>query len=116
MCRYQQARVRFNVPLTYEKIGNVQKAQGHLPEALASYQVSLAIDERLAQSDPGNAGWQRDLIVSYVKMAEIDRSQARGMLMRAAEIANNMQSKGLLAPSDAWMPGDLARRIAELPK
>ena len=33
--------------------------------ALKSYQASLAIRERLAKSDPGNAGWQRDLSVSY---------------------------------------------------
>ena len=38
-------------------------AQGNLPEALKSYRDSLAIAERLAQSDPGNAGWQRDLSV-----------------------------------------------------
>ena len=38
--------------------------QGNLPEALKAYRDSLAIAERLAQADPGNAGWQRDLSVS----------------------------------------------------
>ena len=33
------------------------------PAALTSYQASLAISERLATADPGNAGWQRDLSV-----------------------------------------------------
>ena len=37
------------------------KAQGNLPEALKAYRDSLAISERLAKADPGNAGWQRDL-------------------------------------------------------
>jgi hypothetical protein len=32
---------------------------------------SLAIRERLAQSDPGNAGWQRDLSVSYVNVGNV---------------------------------------------
>ena len=91
-------------------------AQGNLPEALKSFRDGLAIADRLAKADPGNAGWQRDLIVSYVKMAEADRSQAKVMLTHAAEIANNMQSKGILAPRDAWMPDDIARRIAALKK
>jgi hypothetical protein len=41
----------------------VHFAQGDLPAALKSYRNGLAIAERLAQSDPGNAGWQRDLLV-----------------------------------------------------
>jgi hypothetical protein len=47
----------------------VQVAQGNLPAALTSYEASLAITDRLAKSDPGNAGWQRDLSVSYAKLA-----------------------------------------------
>ncbi len=43
-------------------------AQGNLPEALKSFRDGLAITERLAQSDRGNAGWQRDLSVSYAKL------------------------------------------------
>jgi hypothetical protein len=40
----------------YERVGNVQAAQGDLAGALNSYRDSLAIRERLAKSDPGNAG------------------------------------------------------------
>jgi hypothetical protein len=46
-------------------VGNVLVAQGNLPEALKSYQADLAIAERLARSDPGNVGWQRDLSVWF---------------------------------------------------
>ena len=46
-----------------EKVGDVQVAQGDLAGALKSYRDSLAIRERLAQSDPGNTGWQRELSV-----------------------------------------------------
>ena len=59
--------------MSYEKVGDVQVAQGKLPDALASYQASLAIRERLAKSDPGNAGWQRDLAVSYANLADVYR-------------------------------------------
>jgi tetratricopeptide (TPR) repeat protein len=48
--------------------GGVQEAQGDLSAALKSYSDGLAIFERLAKSDPGNAGKQRDLSVSYNKV------------------------------------------------
>jgi tetratricopeptide (TPR) repeat protein len=59
----------------YEKVGNVQVAQGDLKAALKSYQDDLAIAERLAQSDRGNAGWQRDLSVSYEKVGNVQVAQ-----------------------------------------
>jgi tetratricopeptide (TPR) repeat protein len=104
-----------DLSVSYNKIGDALNAQGNLSEALGFYRDELAIADRLAKASPGNPGWQRDLMVSYVKMAEVDRSQAKVMLTRAAELANSMQTKGMLAPRDAWIPGDIARRIAELP-
>ena len=59
----------------HDKIGDVQVAQGNLPAALTSYQASLAIRDRLAKSDPGNAGWQRDLSVSYNKVGDVQVAQ-----------------------------------------
>ena len=58
-----------DLSVSYNKVGDVQVAQGNLPEALNAYQASLAIIDRLAKSDPGNAGWQRDLSVSLRKSA-----------------------------------------------
>jgi tetratricopeptide (TPR) repeat protein len=52
-------------------IGDVLKAQGNLAEALTSFRDGLAIRERLAQADPGNALWQRDLSVSYNKIGDV---------------------------------------------
>jgi predicted Zn-dependent protease len=51
----------------------VQQAQGDLKAALKSYSDGLAIRERLAKADPNNAGWQRDLAVSYAKLASAYR-------------------------------------------
>jgi len=39
---------------------------------LKSFRDSLAIRERLAKADPGNASWQRDLSVSYAKLADVN--------------------------------------------
>ncbi len=61
--------------MSYEKVGDVQVAQGDLAGALTSYRDSLAIRDRLAKSDPGNAGWQRDLSVSYNKVGDVQVAQ-----------------------------------------
>jgi len=53
----------------------VQKAQGDLAGAMKSYRDSLAIRERLAQSDPGNTDWQRDVSVAYSKVGEVQVAQ-----------------------------------------
>ena len=57
--------------VSYDRVGNVQLAQGDLGAALTSYQTDLAITDRLAKSDPGNAIWQRDLSLSYAKLATV---------------------------------------------
>ena len=51
-------------------LGDIRMKRGNLPDALKSYRDSLAIRDRLAQADPGNAGWQRDLSVSYNKIGD----------------------------------------------
>jgi tetratricopeptide (TPR) repeat protein len=103
-----------DLSVSYQKAGDVQAAQGNSLAALASYQADLTIADRLAKSDPDNATWQRDLIMVCVKIADTDPAQTKVLLARAQKIANDMQSKGILAPRDAWMPTDLARRIAAL--
>jgi hypothetical protein len=90
-------------------------AQGDLTAALKSYKADVAIRERLAASDAGNAQWQRDLIISYNKIADCAPSERRAYLSRALDIAKSLDASGRLAPADKWMPDDLARLITELP-
>jgi hypothetical protein len=52
------------------EIGDVLVAQGNLPEALKSHHDSLAIADRLARADSGNADWQRDLSLSRGRIAD----------------------------------------------
>jgi tetratricopeptide (TPR) repeat protein len=49
-------------------IGDVWQAQGERQAALDVYEKALAIAERLAAQDPGNAGWQRDVSLSYIRI------------------------------------------------
>jgi tetratricopeptide (TPR) repeat protein len=48
--------------------GDMWRTAGNLAAALTSYQTSRSIAERL---DPGNAGWQRDLSVSYDRIGNV---------------------------------------------
>ena len=64
-----------NLSVAFNKLGDVQMAQGNIAGALKSYEADLAIADQLAKSDPGNAGWQRDLSVSYNKIGDVQVAQ-----------------------------------------
>jgi tetratricopeptide (TPR) repeat protein len=53
------------------EIGGVLVDLGNLPEALKSFRKGLAIRDRLAKTDPGNADRQRDLSVSYNNIGDV---------------------------------------------
>jgi hypothetical protein len=97
-------------PKRYEKVGNVQKAQGDLAGALTSYRGSLAIADRLAKADPGNAGWQRDLAASYSAIADVlgqqgDNAKALDLLKQGRAIIERLTA---LSPDNAPLKSDLA--------
>jgi tetratricopeptide (TPR) repeat protein len=52
-------------------LGDIRVARGNLPEALKSFRDGLAIRDRLAQADPGNASSQRILSVSYERIGDV---------------------------------------------
>ena len=47
------------------------EAQGQLAAAQAAFDEALVISRRLAEQDPRNAGWQRDLAVACNRSARI---------------------------------------------
>ncbi len=102
-----------DLSVSLNKIGDVKAAQGDGAGALKAYEEDLAIAQRLAAQDPTNAEWQRDLIVSHVKLSQAG-GDARAHLTAALRIAEAMAAKGILAPVDAWMLGDLRERLAKL--
>jgi hypothetical protein len=107
-----------DLSLCYNRVGDVQVAQGDLAGALKSYRDSLAIAERLARSDPGHAGWQRDLSVSHAKLASVHRrlgetNAARSELRKGQEIMARLVQ---FAPDFvewkrdlAWFDGEIVR-------
>jgi tetratricopeptide (TPR) repeat protein len=91
--------------VSYEKVGDVQVAQGDLTGALKSYRRSLAISERLAQSDPGNAAWQRDLAISYERLADVYR-QLKDRAKALAKGSSKSVGGGAPGKSDHGPPGE----------
>src|SRR6266496_1761084 len=77
--------------LSHDRIGDVLREQGDLAGAQAAYGKSLEVSRRLAEADPSNAVWQRDLSVSLTRMAEVherqgDRTQALRLAEESLEI------------------------------
>ncbi len=108
-----------DLSVSYEKVGDVLMAQGNLAAALASYQDSLAIKDRLAKADPSNAGRERDLFVAYDKVGEVlveqgNLAEAQKFFHDSLAIAERLTTAD---PSNAGWQRDLAishGRIAEL--
>ncbi len=71
----------------------MQVEQGNLPAALTSYQGSHDIFDRLAKADPGNAGWQRDLALSYGRVAVV----MAGQRDRQATLSAYRQGREIIA-------------------
>jgi hypothetical protein len=88
----------------------VQSAQGDLAGALKSYRDSVAIFEKFAKQDPGNAGWQADLAFSYwrtgTRLARLDpksKKDARTMVEKGRDILGKLKTRtGLTRQQQQW--------------
>jgi tetratricopeptide (TPR) repeat protein len=56
-------------------LGDIDNARGRPDQALVGYRAAQASADRLAKSDPGNAGWQHDLSLSYTKIGDVLMAQ-----------------------------------------
>src|SRR5262249_4235530 len=59
-------------------LGNVAtylQERAALADVLPLYERGLAITDRLARADPGNADWQRDLFRSHIRIGDVLRPQ-----------------------------------------
>ena len=65
------ATAQRGLSVSYERIGDVQRAQGDDKAAAASYQEGLKIRQKLADADPSSATAQRDLFVSFFKLGNV---------------------------------------------
>ncbi|MHB9009179.1 MAG: tetratricopeptide repeat protein [Limisphaerales bacterium] len=94
-------------------VGDVLQAQGKLAEAQAAFGEYLRISRQLAEQDPSNAGWQRDLALAHSKVGDV--LQAQGRLAEAqAAFGETLRISRRLAeqdPSNAGWQFDLGCSI-----
>ena len=95
------------------ELGDVLVAQGNLAEALTSFRDGLAIRDRLAKADPGNAGRQIDLVVSHWKLAEHGDDAAGRFGYIVAVLQKLKDENRLTAAQAAWLP-EAEERLAKL--
>jgi hypothetical protein len=95
-------------------LGDLRVARGIFPVLWRPTKTALTTTKRLAAQDPSNTQWQRDLIISNVKLAEIAEAR-RGQAPEAKlryRAALEVLDGGRLAPVDAWMIDELEARLA----
>jgi len=102
-----------DLSVSWEKIGDIRLEQGDIAGALQAYSADLALSEKLAARDDSNADWQRDLIVAHYKLGQAGEDP-RLHYTKALEIAEAMDEKGILSPSDAFIPDMLREELANL--
>jgi tetratricopeptide (TPR) repeat protein len=65
-------------------IGDVLRVQGDLGPARKAYDEFLSIRRHLAEADPNNANWQRQLAVAYRRVGDVVQDQGK---LEAAKVA-----------------------------
>jgi hypothetical protein len=105
--------LQVNLAVTYSKLGDLAVAARDAAAARDWYTQRLAIARRLVQADPGNVQFQRDLSVSYGRLAmlsatsdptEARRLIARDIVRRLAEIdPSNATYARDLAHCESWL-------------
>jgi len=83
-----------------------------MPEALKSFRASHDIFGRLAQSDPGNAGWQFDLAASHWRLAANGDDAASHFAFIVATL-RKLKEENRLAPAQEWLP-EAGAQLAKL--
>ena len=81
------------------EFGDVARAQGDLTAARTAYKDGLKIADTLAQSDPTNTRFQRDLSVSYDRIGDVARAQGDLTAARTA-YEDGLKIRDTLAQSD----------------
>ena len=94
------------------------QAQGNLAGAQAAFQRSLEIRRRLADTDPSNAGWQRDLSFSFTNIAQLheqtgNRNEALRLAQESLEIDERLAA---LDPINATWRRDVEISRALVPR
>jgi hypothetical protein len=86
--------------MLHDNIGYVLKELGRLPEALESYKAALAIRERLAKAEPGDAERQSDLKIAQDNVANVQAKIDRVPANKTRKVSTEQGRKRV--PCTAW--------------
>jgi tetratricopeptide (TPR) repeat protein len=105
-----------DLSVSYNKMGDLQRALGEGNAARQLYEKSLEIDKRLVAQEPGRADYLRGLSVPYNRMGDLERALGEGEAARqfyekALEIAERLVAQ---EPERADYQIDLAKSLARL--
>ena len=105
----QDVQRQRDLAVSYERLGEVETAAGNLAAARERFTASLAIREALAQREPGNAQWQRDLWVSLWRLANLGHPDFAWTRVLAQLEA--MEAAGTLLPTDRKFLEDAREKV-----
>jgi tetratricopeptide (TPR) repeat protein len=90
-------------------LGDSFEVEGKLDDAASAFKKSLSICQQLAEQDPDNAGWQRDLATAHSRVGEVFKAQGRLAEAQTAFTKDLAISQQLAEqdPSDAGRQRDL---------
>ncbi len=97
--------------VAYEKLGDVQLAQGELATASQFYRDSFAVVQALSVADPGDDGRRRDMIVICMKLSVAEPPNTRDYLSKAQAIVKELADKGRLTSSDRAWAAEIDKRF-----
>jgi tetratricopeptide (TPR) repeat protein len=110
-----------NLSISYDRIGDAQRAQGDLEGARASYSRALEILTKLAALDAENAQWKADLAYSHWEMAYLlgtlpspDKEQSGSECKSALEILRPLAGEDRLASEEAGWVREIETLLASL--
>jgi len=93
--------------VTCQKVGDVLRLQGHIPEALNSYRECVGLGENLVGKDPTNGEWASGLALACYsaattlsQIAQEPNAEARTLLERGRDILVKLQTQSSLSPVD----------------
>jgi tetratricopeptide (TPR) repeat protein len=97
-------------------VGGVLQAQGQFDAAQAAFSEALAISRRLAEQDPSNTGWQRELAVAHNRIGGVLQAQgqfdaAQAAFSEALAISRRLAEQD---PSNTGWQCDLALAHSQL--
>ncbi len=102
------SNLKRDLSVSYDRIGDLQNAEGKRADALKSYQDGLNIAKTLAALDQANTQWQTDLVVSVWKLSglapdTLDKAAAVVLLRDAQQILARLKAMGALhADQQGW--------------